>query len=234
MLIGLMAYAEAGKSEIARILAEQFQFTRVSFSEPITQGLLAINPIVQVSAADWENIYRDFSKSEKYNYTQKIDAKAISFDFVKRVDFYYFADLYYTFGYILVKRIKMVREYYQRFGTGFGRAFDENIWVDFAAKSFSGNGNYVIENVRFENEAKKILLLNGHLIKVSRCGFDKPVNSHISDTGIPFHLATHVIDNDGTVNDLEEKIINLFRELHFNAQTKSNKKEVFTEEILYP
>jgi len=46
MIIGLSGYARSGKDEVAKVLVEEFGFTRVAFADPIRNMLLEINPLV--------------------------------------------------------------------------------------------------------------------------------------------------------------------------------------------
>ena len=47
MIIGLAGYARSGKDEVAKILVENYGFTRVAFADPIRQFLLRVNPILE-------------------------------------------------------------------------------------------------------------------------------------------------------------------------------------------
>lgn len=47
MILGLQGYAEAGKSTVADILVDNYNFTQVDMSEPVHQALCILDPIVE-------------------------------------------------------------------------------------------------------------------------------------------------------------------------------------------
>lgn len=60
--IGLMGYARAGKDTAAKVLVEEFGYTRVAFADPLREAVLRLNPFTAsgfrladiVSASGWE------------------------------------------------------------------------------------------------------------------------------------------------------------------------------------
>jgi len=46
MIIGLTGYARSGKDSVAKVLVEQYEFTRVAFADPIRDLLLELDPIL--------------------------------------------------------------------------------------------------------------------------------------------------------------------------------------------
>ena len=220
MIVGFMASGESGKSKCAEILADELGFTRVSYTEPIITVLYEINPIVLVTPEDYQKVIKEMEwKQASQFYDMRINNYG---------GFYYFRDLHVFLGYDVSKRIKMVREYYQRAGTEAGRnLYGQDVWINLAEKKFDKSENVVIENVRFENEALSVLRKDGFLVKINRPGFGN-INNHISDTGIPYHLATHTLENDGTVADLPQKVRDLYHLL--DAETNSLQKTNFIKE----
>lgn len=108
------------------------------------------------------------------------------------------------FGWTEAKKVPGVRKYLQKLGT---EAVRENLgrdtWVRAMKKRLSPFSDYVITNVRFENEAQAIWSLGGFIIGVDRPGIG-PANSHISEHGKIKRNATIV--NDGSEFDLREKL----------------------------
>jgi dephospho-CoA kinase len=62
MIIGLTGYARSGKDSVAKVLTDQYGFTRIAFADPIRDLLLELDPILDkgnrlsslVSEYGWE------------------------------------------------------------------------------------------------------------------------------------------------------------------------------------
>jgi hypothetical protein len=66
--------------------------------------------------------------------------------------------------------------------------------------------NWIITDTRFPNEAKAIKDKGGIVIKVDRPGVG-PVNGHPSEDALKDYNFDYVIHNNGSINDLDNKII---------------------------
>ena len=100
------------------------------------------------------------------------------------------------------------RELLQKFGTEVGRNINPGIWIESLFISLEDKGNYIITDLRFKNEAEAIKdRLEGKLIRVNR---DSVVMPHDSETELDdYDKFDIVIDNNGTIDDLINKVINL-------------------------
>lgn len=97
----------------------------------------------------------------------------------------------------------------QTLGTEWARnLLDENIWVDMVRQKIKALDSYsvVVTDVRFKNEGDLIKELGGVILRVQREG--------LTDVGITGHsseydsvTADFTIVNDGTVDDLKEKVL---------------------------
>lgn len=104
-----------------------------------------------------------------------------------------------------------VRRLLQVIGTEVGRdMLGSNVWVDLAEEKMAHPGFWVVTDVRFLNEVDMIRRLNGTLVKVIRPGV-RSVNQHVSDKGLPDHLFDHVIHNDGTIDELFQKVYDMIK-----------------------
>jgi hypothetical protein len=64
MIIGLTGYAQSGKDEVAKILVEQYGYTRIAFADPIRNLLYKTNPMLKegyrvqglVDAYGWDKV----------------------------------------------------------------------------------------------------------------------------------------------------------------------------------
>lgn len=139
-----------------------------------------------------------------------------------------FGDETYGFYYMLKERITklIVREFLQKLGTDAIRNnIHSNTWINalFAdyKEKFIGNitrkdsienkDNYkypswIITDVRFPNEAEAIIARNGTLIRVNREN-NNIKDIHPFETALDnFGLFTYKIDNNGTIEELIEKV----------------------------
>lgn len=95
-----------------------------------------------------------------------------------------------------------LRRMLQVMGTEVGRGLiSENVWVDLVLKNL-GHGDYVITDVRFENEAAAIKEIGGEIWRVNRPG-KGPVNDHISESAMDNYPFDYVLNNDADLEHLE-------------------------------
>jgi hypothetical protein len=117
-----------------------------------------------------------------------------------------------------------VRDFLQKLGTdGLREGLHTNTWVnalmadykihpehfnDIANGRETGDGypNWIITDTRFPNEAQAIKDKGGMVIKVDRPGVG-PVNGHPSEDALKDYNFDYVIHNDGSINDLDNKVI---------------------------
>ena len=99
----------------------------------------------------------------------------------------------------------------QTLGTEWGRHFmDHNFWVTIwdhrVREALASGKNVVVDDCRFHNEAVCVEILGGKIIKV--VGRESSDNSgHISEAGGVIAHAS--VRNDGTVEDLRDKLFDL-------------------------
>jgi len=86
----------------------------------------------------------------------------------------------------------------QRVGTECFRKMWPDIWVTHLLDAIKEQGPYlcVIDDVRFPNEAIAIQKRGGQIWRLSRSGVS-PVDSHVSEAGLPDHLVDREINLDG-------------------------------------
>lgn len=99
-----------------------------------------------------------------------------------------------------------IRELIQRIGTECGRGIlGEDIWINVLMSSLDENKNYIVHDVRFENEAQAIRSRAGRIVKITRPGCG-PVNDHSSEKPIPEHLVDDVLNNEGTIEESSARL----------------------------
>lgn len=130
------------------------------------------------------------------------------------------------------KRTGEVRRMLQLFGTDFARSFDADVWVKkllhrTSSWMYTGMDTYhlqepdeagtrrniIVPDVRFPNEAEALVKVhNAKIIKLERTmlpNADDEARQHLSETAqddIPDSMITSRIMNDGSVDDLWEKL----------------------------
>ena len=100
---------------------------------------------------------------------------------------------------------KSPREIMQLLGTEFGRVMiADDIWVTAMKRKIQPGTKVVIDDVRFENEARFIRDSGGSVLEVKRTRIDENADTHISEAGIPESLIDGIINNTSCYeSDLE-------------------------------
>jgi len=180
MIIGLSGYARSGKDEVAKILVEEYGYTRVAFADKIRELLLETNPLIK-DGFRMENVV------SAYGWDQ---AKVL---------------------------FPEIRKLLQNLGVGARKTFCTEFWVAQALSQVHFEGDYVITDVRFINEADRIKQYdNAQLWRVTRPGVDA-VNNHISEHDLDNYSMDTVIKNEGTLDDLRQ-LVHKNMEIVLNAK----------------
>jgi hypothetical protein len=105
-------------------------------------------------------------------------------------------------GWEEAKKSPHIRRLLQTTGVAARKLFGEDFWVKQALKDITPEGNYVIADVRFENEADEIKFTGGQIWRIKRLGVE-PVNGHVSETQMDGYPVNQIFVNNTTVEDLE-------------------------------
>ena len=103
------------------------------------------------------------------------------------------------------------RELLQTLGTDWGRKLvAPDIWLRVAfwrweRAAAAGHSVIVVPDVRFENEARQIRSEGGEVWMIHRPGVE-PVAAHESEAGLPLRMIDRLVVNDGTVDQLRERV----------------------------
>lgn len=181
-VVGLNGYAGVGKDVFADVLVEDFGFAKYSFSDPLMQSLLAIDPIIyEPLAVKPRRVIERLSR------------------LVNRV------------GWTEAKRTPEVRRILQKLGTEAGRDIHgEDCWVKLMMEKLIEDKptRVVITNIRFQNEAELVrncsdaLDCRGMLIRIARDGFT-PALGHSSDVGCTEIEVDLTVQNNGSIEDFK-------------------------------
>jgi hypothetical protein len=215
-IIGITGKKRSGKDTLANIIIKNSNDTyeKVSFADPMRDIMREVcNPSRRLGylVADWSG----------FNYEMEKERECLVVDFSKS----FFGPtlikaLSYNTGDVVGNGIKFIefveqfegrlfspREFLQKLGTEFAReTLGEDVWVDMLMSSLDEDKNYIIPDVRFDNEAKAI---DGMIIETVREGQGADQgDSHKSEKGIDSDLIDIVLLAKD-INDLEEKWIKL-------------------------
>lgn len=110
-----------------------------------------------------------------------------------------------------------IRQLLQKFGTEVGRNISPDLWVIALINSYieaKSNGyeeDWIVTDVRFKNEAEAIRENGGILIRLNRnTGFN---DQHSSETALDdYKNFDLIIDNNGTLDELIDKVYNFMKE----------------------
>lgn len=185
MIIGLNGYAGSGKDAAAEALVSR-GFTRVAFADVLRNILYVTDPWIPLvrNESDLSYAWRTYQHVERLSFV----VDDIGWDDAKNT-------------YPEIRRLLQV------FGTEGGREIlGENIWVETALKGIRPGENVVVTDVRFKNEADYIRSQGGTVIKIVREGVG-PVNNHISDNAMELYKFDHIINNNGTLQDLHDEVL---------------------------
>jgi hypothetical protein len=106
-----------------------------------------------------------------------------------------------------------VRVLLQRLGTGVGRElWGEDFWVDLAFRDLKFSEDYVFTDVRFPNEVEAIRGRGGVVWNVVRPGVGV-ANGHVSESALAGFVFDETIVNDGSLEDLEGKVLSCLKKL---------------------
>ena len=190
MIIGICGLIGSGKGSVADILVEEHGYEKLSFADKLKDGV--------ASVFGWDRQMLEGDTESSRNWREQNDkfwTKETGQDITPRL--------------IL-----------QLFGTDCMRnGFFDGIWVSLVKQTLIENPdkNFVIPDVRFENEAKMIRNLGGKICQVRR-GPDplwfrlykdigeEPTDVHKSEWAWANVQMDYVIVNDGTLSDLKNLV----------------------------
>jgi hypothetical protein len=190
MIIGICGLISSGKGTVADILVEEYGYTKVSFADKLKDG------VAEVFGWDRQMLEGDTDEGRAWR---------------EQKDSFWSQET----GRNISPRVVL-----QEFGTDCMRnGFDNNIWVSIVKKKIVENPatNYVIPDVRFENEANMIKSIYGEVWRIRR-GPDpvwfrmyqdigvEPKDIHQSEWAWANVNFNHVIDNGGTIDMLKNQV----------------------------
>jgi hypothetical protein len=190
MIIGICGLIGSGKGTVADFLVEQRGFTKISFADRLKDGV--------ASVFGWDRQMLEGNTDDSRAWREKVDP-------------YWSTET----GHPITPRLVL-----QLFGTDCMRnGFYDGIWVSLVKKQLLENpdSNFVIPDVRFENEVEVIKNMGGKVWCVKR-GPDpvwfrqyqdlgiEPTDVHPSEWRWAKASFEHNIYNEGTIADLKSQV----------------------------
>jgi hypothetical protein len=203
VIIGLGHQRRQGKDAVADILVRLYGFRKMSFTLDggLHDACMALDPIVEC-VVEWTDpsptvLHEGYWAKRFVRYSDAVNE--LSYEGAK-------------------DRYPEVVRTLQRMGTEVGRQHlgkyigTPDIWVDIAmAAANEYGGDVVFTNVRFNNEAQKIIDAGGCVWKIERPGFELKdsvdIAQHVSESSISDDIWDEFLINNGTLEDLERLVI---------------------------
>lgn len=197
MIIGVAGFLGSGKGTIGDMLITDYGYRVVSFADAVKDATSAV--------FGWSRTMLEGDTQESRDFRETFDE--------------FWSE---QFGYPVTPRYML-----QLMGTEAGRdVFHRDIWVYAVMRKIQLHpGNYVIPDLRFKNEADFIKNMGGKCVRVRRG--DDPVwfefaekdnltdsdfmttlypEVHRSEYSLCGHKFDHIFDNNGSIEDLRNKL----------------------------
>lgn len=184
MLIGITGKKNSGKDTVAKIII----LILYDYSDEGVERFLYDDDLIDIVPSDVK--IRSFAEPIKRMVAELIneDVEALEDREFKEKEL---PAIFTSYGDRLTPRKLM-----QLIGTEFGREMIHNdIWVDLLFENYDSTKKWIISDVRFENEAIRILKAGGYLLQV----VSKEVgikDTHASETSDLYNLCYRIITND--------------------------------------
>lgn len=194
MLLGIGSTMRVGKDTAANALCRDLGYRRVGFADKVKELALKVDPLVQTG-----------SRAVNVNIGHgRLKHAVVGLGWERAKD-----------------EIAEIRVFLQRLGTGAREVFGDDFWVEHALRGVRPGDRVVFPDVRFQNEAEAIRAAGGKVIQIVRPGFE--AKGHISETALLNFEFDDVVQNTGSIADLERAVVELVRgwlnEQHVGVQT---------------
>lgn len=185
-LIGVAGKKRSGKDTLCVALQKTDTFERLAFATAIWDILLVTDPWVEVPVP--VQFGQGFQRLSALN-------KEFGYEYCKAN----FPD---------------VREYMKKLGSEGGRdCISDTVWLDIVVNKINRHPrtNFIVTDVRFDNEAEAIQRLGGLVVKLDRnTGL---TDSHVSESYIDNMHHDVVYENNGDIKDLQRFAVELVRSM---------------------
>lgn len=218
MIIGISGKKQSGKDTVARMI-QYITYNKEKYPNPekLAESYLELNDILEpLSIEPPFKIVRFADKLKEITslltgcHIEQLESEEFKNSPLSKEWWYYkhifrdtkipYRSQKVPFWYILIK--PTYRIFMQKLGTDCGRnMLHPNIWVNTTMQGYKLGDNWIIPDVRFENEINAIRQKGGSIIRVNRK--TKIKDKHSSETSLDnYNNFSWVIDNNSTLEDL--------------------------------
>lgn len=183
MIVGIGNNYQVGKDTAAQALCRDLGYRRVAFADKLKDLAFDIDPLV-TSQTMTVNVGAGRGRLRWL-------VQGVGWDDAK-------------------KMYPEVREFLQRLGSAGRKLFGQDFWIEQALAGAEPGERVVVSDVRYRNEAEAIKARGGIVIQIQRPGYhgdDHPSERDFDD----WDGWDHVIVNDGSLKDLELKVVETVR-----------------------
>lgn len=191
MIIGITGKKRSGKDTIGEYLENVHGFKRLSFAKPLKDVVNKYLGVKSYSELDREEeqTFRMwntgvFSAGEELG----LDKSKL---LMRTLEVFEPFATNHTDNYTIYRM--SYRQVLQLFGTDVCRSLQDDIWIAKTLRKIDCDKNYVITDVRFDNEATALKQVGARIVQVVRNGFIG--DSHVSEKGVSESLVDKTIDN---------------------------------------
>lgn len=191
LVIGVGGLLTAGKDAFADHLVDQHGFKKLGMSDTLAEALKRLDPWVPLQDIN-DGRVATLGTTEWWKYSKLLE----------------------RFGYVELKNNPEVRRLLQKLGTEVGRQlFGENFWVNIMIRNVldalaGGAAGVVFTGVRYPNELQIISRLQHDDIFATSVWVRRPglvAQGHTSETSVSEEAFEYVLDNDGSLQELDQK-----------------------------
>jgi hypothetical protein len=191
MIIGVCGLIGSGKGTVADILVDEHGFEKVSFADSLKDAVSAV--------FGWDRALLEGDTEESRNFREQVDTW-----WARKLDMPFLTP----------------RTVLQQWGTEVCRnSFHNDIWI-LSLERKLGDSNYIIPDTRFPNEIDIVQRMGGQVWRVKRgedpdwfVGYQNngkaPPDIHASEWAWARAGFDHVVDNEGTIDQLRESVKSL-------------------------
>jgi len=191
MIIGVCGLIGSGKGTVADILVDEHGFEKVSFADSLKDAVSAV--------FGWDRALLEGDTEESRDFREQVDTW-----WARKLDMPFLTP----------------RTVLQQWGTEVCRnSFHNDIWI-LSLERKLGDGNYIIPDTRFPNEIDIVQRMGGQVWRVKRgadpdwfVGYQNngkaPPDIHASEWAWARAGFDHVVDNEGTIDQLRESVKSL-------------------------
>lgn len=208
MIIGINGQKRSGKDTVAEAIRARHggQTYIYKFADPIKEGLM-------IGLSEYGYTYANIDGQDNFDRETPTFTLDESIELVLLCCDYANVDANYDFVYYtLLSHVGLfsIRDLLQMTGTDVARAIDDSHWIKYARNKYkelvfnNADVQFIITDVRFENELQLVHELGGTMIQVNRQG--ALASNHISDTELGHIPSAVQINNNGSLEELYKQI----------------------------